>query len=147
LLVLLVVGWLAGRFLDLIAERAEWPDDTSDDNKARDESDRRSASWLGRLEGLLFFGAFLLAPDGLVIVAGWLAFKVASKWEVWSNIIQVDKNELDPKQRRRIGVAVQNRFLIGTLLNIIIAGMAALLTVALWPEAGSSVSVSPPPFR
>ena len=39
---------------------------------------------IGRLERAFFFVAFSIGAPELVAV--WLAFKVASKWETWSNI-------------------------------------------------------------
>ena len=84
---------------------------------------------LGHLERLVFFGAFWI--DALTIVAAWLAFKVASKWNVWSNVISVPKtisgiDELDYLiARRRWGSQVLMTFLIGTLSNIIVGFLAA----------------------
>lgn len=79
---------------------------------------------LGKLERLAFFGAFWI--DAPIFVGAWLAFKVASKWNAWSNVISVPKkisgiDELDYViARRRWGSQVLMTFLIGTLSNIII---------------------------
>lgn len=79
---------------------------------------------LGNLERLLFFGAFWI--DAPSVVAAWLAFKVASKWNAWTNVISVPKtlsgiNELEYLvARRRWGSQLLVTFLVGTLSNVII---------------------------
>jgi len=83
--------------------------------------------WLGFLERALSFIAF--ATNGLEIIAGWLAFKVASKWEIWHNIVHVPKTLEDAtplsylRARRAWGSWMMMRFLIGTIGNIL-AGFA-----------------------
>ena len=78
---------------------------------------------LGHLERFLFFCAFFANADA--VVAGWLAFKVASKWNAWTNVVSVPKDiaGVDP-----IGFLIARRswashllmtFLIGTLANVI----------------------------
>lgn len=82
---------------------------------------------LGHLERLLFFGAFLGGAD--VLVASWLGFKVASKWNAWTNVVAVPKDlpGIDPIEyliaRRNWASHVLVTFLIGTLANMI-AGYA-----------------------
>jgi hypothetical protein len=79
---------------------------------------------LGNLERLLFFGAFWM--DAPTLTAAWLAFKVASKWNAWSNVISLPKtmsgiDELDFLiARRRWGSQLLTTFLVGTLANIVI---------------------------
>ena len=79
---------------------------------------------LGNIERLLFFGAFWV--DAPTVTAAWLAFKVASKWNAWSNVISVPKtlsgiDELDFLiARRRWGSQLLTTFLVGTLSNIVI---------------------------
>ena len=87
--------------------------------------------WLGVLERLLSFAAFFVnAP---IVVAGWFAFKVASKWQVWANVVQVPKSlekeeentDIEKtisyiKARHRWGALLLMRFLIGTLSNVLI---------------------------
>lgn len=86
---------------------------------------------LGKLERLLFFGAFWI--DAPVVIAAWLAFKVASKWNAWSNVISVPEtmsgmDELDYLiARRRWGSQVLMTFLIGTLSNIIIGFLGVVV--------------------
>jgi len=89
----------------------------------------KAGAVLGYLERLAFFGAFWF--DAAAMVAAWLAFKVASKWNVWSNVILVPKtisgiDELDYLiARRRWGSQILMSFLIGTLFNVIVGFLAA----------------------
>ncbi|MEW8185663.1 MAG: hypothetical protein AB2794_11685 [Candidatus Thiodiazotropha endolucinida] len=83
--------------------------------------------WLGILERILSFTAFFLnAP---LIIVGWLAFKVASKWQVWANVVQVPKasdGAIDKSSitfliaRHRWGSFILMRFLIGTVTNVLL---------------------------
>lgn len=85
--------------------------------------------WLGRLEAILFFISFWLGA--YVLAGGWLAFKVASKWETWQSIMKVPEHlpsidELDFfAARNQWGSNLLQRWLIGTLANILV-GMAAV---------------------
>jgi hypothetical protein len=86
---------------------------------------------LGHLERLLFFAAFW--SDAQIVVAGWLAFKVASKWNAWTNVVAVPKeiDGLDPIDfliaRRKWGSHVLMTFLIGTLCNILVGFVGAAI--------------------
>ena len=88
------------------------------------------ASWLGRIERILFFAALLLSAPELVV--GWLVFKVGSKWQVWQHVIRVpdrlgrSTTEDYFVSRNAWGALVFQRFLFGTGANIV----AALLGVA-----------------
>ena len=85
-----------------------------------------AASWLGALESLLAYLAFVAFQENAAsIIGGWLAFKVASKWESWQNVVRVPDsldgvgNQLDfLRARRQWGSVLYTRFLIGTLLNV-----------------------------
>jgi hypothetical protein len=85
----------------------------------------KSGAYLGHVERILFF-AGIWSGFGMV-VAGWLAFKVASKWEVWRNLIAVPSTLKDVDEfhylvaRRRWGSQRLMTFLIGTGANILIA--------------------------
>lgn len=91
----------------------------------------KRGGWLGHLERLLFFGAAWL--ESYEIIAGWLAFKVASKWEVWSSIISVPEklegvDDLDYLiARHRWGSQRLMSFLIGTLANVLVAFAGMLI--------------------
>jgi hypothetical protein len=93
-----------------------------------------AAMWLGGLEGLLAYGSFLaFDKNAALVIGGWLAFKVASKWESWQNIIQVPQSLEGVSQvdflraRRQWGTTVYLRFLIGTLVNLLFGFLAAAL--------------------
>ena len=65
--------------------------------------------------------------DGHVyFVIGWLAFKVASKWQVWSTVVKVPdsiKGVGEPElltARRKWGANLLMRFWIGTLGNLLV---------------------------
>ncbi len=98
--------------------------------------------WLGRLERAFFFVALAIGSPALV--AGWLVFKVGSKWEVFQNIVKVpDKLEgVDSlsylKARHVWASAVLQAFLLGTLGNI----LAALAGVGLARLALDSLAES-----
>lgn len=90
---------------------------------------------LGYLERFLFFGAFW--AEAQIVVGAWLAFKVASKWNAWSNIVAVPQaiEGLDPIDyliaRRSWGSHLLMTFLIGTLSNLIIGFLAVEIGRAL----------------
>ncbi len=97
----------------------------------RDTEIPRASYWLGLLERLLFFGATWL--QSYELIAGWLAFKVVSKWEVWSSIISIpdklkDVDDIDYLiARHRWGSQRLTSFLIGTISNIIVAFAGMLI--------------------
>jgi hypothetical protein len=86
-------------------------------------------TFLGLLEILSFFFAIIL--DAQLFIGAWLAFKVAAKWESWANIVQMkpltsdDLHSIEFENRHRFGAWVMNRFLLGTMLNIMLAGLGA----------------------
>jgi hypothetical protein len=82
-------------------------------------------SWLGAFEITLFYICLLInKPEG---IGAWLVFKVAAKWESWTNIVKFpEKIEgVDEFQylelRNNLATSVLQRFLIGTILNILLA--------------------------
>jgi len=89
--------------------------------------------WLGIIERLLIF--FAVWINEYTIIAAWLAFKVATKWEVWNNIVKVpdllpeSKDNLSTlcylKARRAWGAMVLSGFLIGTITNVLIGFVLA----------------------
>jgi len=98
----------------------------------------KGARWLGGLERALFFvGFFQGSPE---LVAGWLLFKVASKWESWQNIVRIPESleGVDPieflRYRHTWGVKVMQSFLVGTLSNIL-AGIAGAVVTRWIQEA------------
>jgi hypothetical protein len=97
-----------------------------------------ASTWLGIFERLIF----LAALDHPEVIVGWLAFKVAAKWEVWRNVVQVptslgmnDTSFL--KTRMTWGSWILMRFLIGTSLNILVVLLAFYLGNTLGAEQGN----------
>jgi hypothetical protein len=83
---------------------------------------------MGILERFLVLAAFWI-PEW-AIIGGWLAFKLASGWQTWANIIKVPSEfpGVPPLQyflwRKQLGAYVYSRFIIGTLLNILVGLLA-----------------------
>ena len=103
------------------------------------EQPKSGGIYLGRLERTLAYFAFLFGfPEALGI---WLVFKVASKFEVWRNITIVKgiirnkksdtPDEFDFEARRLWGSRVLQRFLIGTLWNMLSGFFGVVLTYIL----------------
>lgn len=99
------------------ADKHEW------ENLVSPKGDEKAGRYLGFLERALCFVAFYQAA--YVLIGGWLAFKVASKWQVSSNVISVHKtlegvSEIGYLRARRLwGGNILMRFLIGTLSNVL----------------------------
>jgi hypothetical protein len=96
-------------------EPNQWKEILSPGNK-------RAGLWLGRFERLFFLIMFI--SEAYILAGFWLAFKVASKWETWQNIVQVPDDEvqgfnLGVLDRRNWGDRVLQRFLLGTLGNLL----------------------------
>lgn len=109
--------------------------------------DDPAAAWVGRLERILFLAGLWSGDEsGPVIIGAWLAFKLATKWEVWKNVFQIptkidasnngnqkSATDLDYLRTRSYWSSwLLNRFLIGTLLNIIIAYLAVHISRQYW---------------
>ena len=108
-------------------EKIYWPGKGISDPGAR---------WVGILESFLFLAALWLVQP--IIIGGWLAFKVATKWEVWRNVVRVPENlgvnnEISYFQARSAwGTWLFNRFLVGTLMNLMIAVAAYSLVLCVF---------------
>ena len=97
--------------------------------------------WIGSAErGLVLAALWMQAPT---LIVGWLAFKLASKWEAWKNVIQVPPKLDDGTRpndwlvaRHELGSWLLNRFWLGTLVNLL-AGLGAAYL-------GSLVGAIPP---
>lgn len=103
-----------------------------EDWKKKIESTERGGLWLGYLERTISYLTFLLEAYTLLIA--WLAFKVASKWEVWSNINKVpddpesEEYDFNIWERRMWATRILQRFNIGTLSNILAGLIGVLIT-------------------
>ncbi len=88
---------------------------------------------LGYFERTLYYFLFLL--KAYFVIIAWLAFKVASKWEVWQNITQVpseikhgENYDFTIWDRRAWSSIVLQRFNIGTLANILAGLIGVFVT-------------------
>jgi hypothetical protein len=87
---------------------------------------------IGFFERLLSLVAFWISQEYILIV-GWLAFKVAAKWEAWKNIRQIPTSlpGINPlawfRIRNAFGSWVLSRYLVGTLVNILIGALGMYL--------------------
>jgi hypothetical protein len=103
-----------------------------------------SGAVLGFLERLIFFAAFFAQAH--IAVAAWLAFKVASKWNAWENVIAIpDKLEGIENlsflvARRNWGSHVLMTFLIGTACNIL-AGLLGASVATHWTYVSASLGL------
>lgn len=75
--------------------------------------------YIGFYERFVFLTALLVGHPEFISV--WLAFKLGAKWETWSHIVNFSKENIDLVIRRKFASWILARFLIGTLLNIIVA--------------------------
>lgn len=130
--------WLLGSYLSAINNSVRRP------NIGGTQTGPLGNAWVGWLERCLFFLAGGLAAP--LIIAVWLGFKAAVKWEVWNTLIQnpsqddelVTQHEATPfEQRRYYGSWLLNRLMIGTLANLLVGGLSGLaVRIILWGVAG-----------
>ena len=86
---------------------------------------------IGTLERLFFFGAFWAGEPSAIGM--WLAFKVASKWNVWSNVVALPASLDGATQldyviaRRRWSSHLLISFLVGTLTNLLIGFLGTVV--------------------
>jgi hypothetical protein len=123
---------LKSKGLGFEGARAHVPDDLW---KALEPSGiEKSGPWLGQVERIL---ALMSAWTGHYEILGvWFAFKVASKWETYANLLKLpEKVEgIDDltylRARRAWGSRVTMRFLVGSGTNAILGISAA--TIGKW---------------
>lgn len=100
-------------------------------NVLRTSGAETQGKWLGVLERLI--SAVAGWTQSYELIAGWLAFKVASKWEVWSNVLRLPDSfpGVEPisylKARRLWSSNLLMRFLIGSISNVLLGIAAAYL--------------------
>lgn len=120
-----VVGMVIPKFIP----KPEKPDGLSDEQWKLFSNHKSYGGVIGFFERLLSFAAFTL--NQYTIIAGWLAFKLAAKWEVWKNIVQVPEEleDFSPpalyQARQAFGSWLFSRFTTGTLINILV-GLASV---------------------
>jgi hypothetical protein len=101
----------------------ELPDGASEKHKLQWKeltSGGEGGAYIGLLERFMFVAAFL-TENAPLAVGAWLTFKVASKWNAWTNITAVPGDiegvsDLDVAIGRRRWAS--NTFLVGTAYNI-----------------------------
>ena len=97
----------------------------------------------GEWERALFFVSIWI--DAHLLVGAWLAFKVASKWQVWSGVVALPKElpDVDPLDyliaRREWGARTLTTFLVGTAYNIV-AAVVAVAIARHWQVAWNALS-------
>jgi len=144
----LVVGFvitmvLGERYADRFVKQArqsislEPPPRASDEQKQQWQEltdGNEGGKYIGRIERFMFFAAFMLSNAALVVGA-WLAFKVGSKWNAWTNITAVPKttDKMDDLDfaigRRRWASHVLTTFLVGTGFNVCAAMVGAAVAL------------------
>jgi hypothetical protein len=89
--------------------------------------------WIGPFECVIFFAALVI--QRWEIAGAWMAFKVASKWESWKNVVAVPEYlpRADPLDyllaRKRYGTLGYVTFLVGTALNAVLASVGAFIAM------------------
>ena len=82
--------------------------------------------YIGFYERFVFLTSFVMGhPE---FIGAWLVFKLGAKWETWSHIVNLSKEDIDLVIRRKFSSWILTRFLVGTLLNIIIAFIGAYIS-------------------
>ncbi len=140
----LVFILLFGRFVDNYIQKINKLSVSEDDEELMDKmnkvlfvpSEERSPNkYLGIGERILFFIAFNTSQP--LLIGSWLAFKLASKWQTWSAVIKLpeDLQLAEPHKeleiRNRYGTNLLQRWLIGTMANIIVGYLAFAVANAL----------------
>jgi hypothetical protein len=132
-----LLGFAAGPFMRWISRKIdisppkEW---SEDQQKAWREviCETEGGAILGWFERSIFVAILMAEPSASSVIAGWLGFKVASKWKIWEYLLPEPK-EMDnvaPAEllaaRRRRNSHVLMTFLIGTAYNLA-AGLAGTI--------------------
>jgi hypothetical protein len=119
----LLVTPAPGRLLKRVAPEPEVPHGVNAEFWQNLVAKTDAGLWIGIAERLLIVIAMLAQAPTLIV--GWLAFKVASKWEAWRNVVQVPStidgvNDRDwLAARHDLGSWLLNRFWLGTLFNVL----------------------------
>lgn len=135
LLTLALVWWTRG-LLDFFLPEDVVGDDSPSEIAAFFESVSKAEGavlggvrLLGILESVFFYWSFWIGEPQWV--GGWLALKVATKWQVWQQVIRLPEKSANvedlqiTKFRAVWGTILYNRFLLGTIYNIVVAIVAA----------------------
>jgi hypothetical protein len=127
--VTLVLGCGVGTIMDLLIPRPDRPKALKEEVWNAMTQRVQTGKWIGLFERLVSLIAFWI--PAYAILGGWLAFKVAAKWETWKNIVQVPASlkgvsELAWYQGRiAYGSWLFSRFLVGTSLSVLVGAIGA----------------------
>lgn len=131
LTLLILLGFFVRPFLKAVIAEPKAPEGLKEEDWEKIIERSPGGTWIGLFERIISLLAFWDVQHNIVILGAWLAFKVAAKWEVWKNVVQVPRT-LEGVQdlkwyqaRNAIGSWLLARFLVGTLINILIGALTA----------------------
>ena len=107
-------------------DKKVWEDAISTDKS------KMGGEWVGLIERITYVAIFsFFRKDSYLLIGGWLAFKIAAKWEARGNIHKFPDRFTDShnasdilaevRARNELASMTLSRFLIGTLGNILAA--------------------------
>jgi hypothetical protein len=140
LVIALFLGMLVGPLLGVVDNKTKPPDPRVLPKDIWDVVLARAGSGpiLGVIEQSIFFIAFW--SDGWPLLASWLAFKVASKWQSWTHVAQLPApppaDDLRAVQeyvilRHKWVARRYMTFMIGTGANILLAAFGVAIGKAI----------------
>lgn len=129
-----IILMISGYFIDLYLKTIngfKWKDESNQEILEEYEKayflcdeEKKHVKVLGFFERFFFF--IILLSGHIVILAGWLAFKLASKWQVWSSILKHPESfnngsdkMFEFRIRNSFGSMILQKWLLGVLLNLI----------------------------
>ena len=96
----------------------------------------RGGQAIGVLETILLYTALCVfrGQAAGIVIAGYLAFKVACKWEVWSHVYRLSESSVKDSAeeqdwkifRSKLGHSLFTRFVAGTIISLLIAIFASV---------------------
>lgn len=140
IVITVILGLGVGNLIESVIPRPNRPKPIKEEVWKAMDKRVYTGKWIGFFERLVSLMSFWI--PAYAIIGGWLAFKVAAKWEVWKNIIRVpDSLEGIPQlawyqARVAYGSWLHSRFLLGTLLNVLIGAISAYLGQHVWQFLG-----------
>ena len=133
LIVVLLLGYGVRPLMDLAKKEVPLtaPDGVPEGKWSDLTAGNEAGRIIGTLERFFFFGAFWVdAPSAIGV---WLALKVASKWNVWRNVVALPDKLDDVKPldyaiaRRRWSSHLLITFFVGTLANLLIGFLGVVV--------------------
>jgi hypothetical protein len=126
-LITLILGCFSGTFLD----RSVTARPASSTFQVLHNQTGGGGKQLGVFERLMFFASFVFGE--YTIAAGWLGFKVATKWAVWQHVAKLPDSKEELNDRAQLSAYLYGRFTIGTLYNGFCAAIGGIWTKILGP--------------